>query len=212
MTVDPLCPYWCHGEWEKTMVAFHRTGLSNRPHQNSSTRLISNDFRLGLNQRHNTVRVVELCGQPEPLSENSLRSLQGLHPCHRRRRCPQHPARASVGAGKDGRRAHRLHQGQSRQGELRFRRHRHDAAFVRRAVPPEHEARHRTCAIRRRRAGDPIARRRPYADGVHLATARDPADPGRQDPPARGIRRKARRGAARRADARRGRSCGPGGR
>jgi hypothetical protein len=35
------------------MVAFHRTGLSNRPHQNSSTRLISNDFRLGLNQRHN---------------------------------------------------------------------------------------------------------------------------------------------------------------
>jgi hypothetical protein len=72
MTVDPLCPYWCHGEWEKTMVAFHRTGLSNRPHQNSSTRLISNDFRLGLNQRHNAVRVVELCGQSEPLSENSL--------------------------------------------------------------------------------------------------------------------------------------------
>ena len=115
---------------------------------------------------------------------------------------PNALAGQSDGAGEDRRGADRLHQEEPRQGLLRLRRHRHHAASFRRIVPAHAQARHRPCAVQRRRPGDPGARRRSHADGVHVAAAGDPADQRGQDPRARGRRGKACGGASQRADAR----------
>ena len=55
-------------------------------------------------------------------------------------------------------------------------RRRHHAASLGRAVPAHHRRRHGARAVSRRRPGDPVDGRRPYADHVHDARAGDAAD------------------------------------
>ena len=61
----------------------------------------------------------------------------------------QHHGGAAVAAGEDRRRVHRLHQSQSRQGQLRLVRQRHFGAHVGRAVQDDDQARHAARALSR---------------------------------------------------------------
>ena len=67
-------------------------------------------------------------------------------------RVPLRDAGQSVGSGQDGPRVHRLRQGQSRQDQHGVGRHRHVAAYFRRAVQDDGRHRHAACPVSRRRA------------------------------------------------------------
>ena len=84
-------------------------------------------------------------------------------------------------------------------GQIHHRqsRHRHDAATRRRTVQADLQARRHERAVRRRRPGDPVRRRRPYADRVLRAAADRAAGAGRQAARAGGHLRQALAGACR---------------
>ena len=87
------------------------------------------------------------------------------------------------------------------------------AASVGRIVQADIQARHRARAVRRRGSGDPVDRRRPHADRLHVAAATPvPVHQGRQAARARADQRnKTRcRSAARRADLAEAGIAGPG--
>ena len=74
-------------------------------------------------------------------------------------------------SGQDGQGTHRLRQGQSRQDQLRFARHRHDLASDRGAVRTQDRHQDGACSVQRHLAGAQRPHRRPCRLDLHGAVA-----------------------------------------
>ena len=143
----------------------------------------------------------------EPLRQCRLRSAHGFRADRPHRHGAEHPGGASLVSGAFGRRADRLCQGQSGQGQLRLGRHRHGQPRLRGIFRHRRGHEDHPRPLQGNRTGDHRPPRRPYSDGVR-------ADPGharkrqeRQAAHARGDQRGALDPAAGGADDRGGRAC-----
>ena len=86
---------------------------------------------------------------------------------HAARHRAQRAARQSRRAGEDPDRTDRLHQGQSRQGELRVAGRQHERASRRRALQAPHRHRHPAHSLQGQRGSDDRRPWRPHSDALH---------------------------------------------
>ena len=111
--------------------------------------------------------------QHQPLSENPLRSLQGLRADFADVLVAACAGGASLDSGADRQRTGRAGQGKPRQIQLRLGRPRHARASRRRIVQAGARRRHHARAVQRRRSGHRLDARRARADrGVGAADRR----------------------------------------
>ena len=113
---------------------------------------------------HRPAVVLEHHGQPEPLHQDAVRRGEGPDPGHQGRRLAELLAGQSELPGQDDEGAGRPDQEGARQVQRRLARRRHHAVAVDRAAQARPQGRLRHRAVRRRRADDAIAARRPRAD------------------------------------------------
>ena len=133
----------------------------------------------------------------------ALRSGQGFRAGHLHHDLAEHPDRASVGAGEHAAGVDRLHQGQSRQAQLRLAGPRQLRPSRWRAVQAAQQSRHPARALPGRRAGAAGSRRRPRPCHVRHRAADQGAARGRPRAGAGDHRGQARARGAERADLRR---------
>jgi hypothetical protein len=96
-------------------------------------------------------RLLELHGQPQPLSQGPIRPGQGFRPGHSSRLRAERAARESVAAGQERQGARRFRAGEPGQAKLCVRGDGNHALFVRRIVQAVARVRSRARAIQQRR-------------------------------------------------------------
>ena len=155
---------------------------------------------------HHPARLYRHAGhRSEPLPQRRLRPAQGFRADRPDRHRAEHAGGASLVPGQIGRRAGRLCQGQSGQGQLRLGRRRHRQPCLRRIFRDRRRHQAHAHSLQGHRAGARRSARRPHPDGVRADSGHPREHQDRQAAHAGGDQRGALDAGAGGADHRRAR-------